>query len=222
MALKLYDTKDAVPESQRTAAVETKDGKFAVSEDDPALGEAGKRAIQEEREARQREERARKTAEKDLDDLKREQKARAAGISEEELQKIRADEALARKPIEDELAQTKAENRKLKLTDRVQALALKYGVMPDRIEDAMLLLDKRTDLTDKDGIAVKDREGKVTTETVDEFLKTTFKKEKPWLYAGSGASGSGASGSSGTGDPEPPKPDPAKADARNREIRSAF
>jgi hypothetical protein len=46
---------------------------------------------------------------------------------------------------------------------------------------------------------VLDKDSKLTTEPIDDFLKTTFKKEKPWLYKGSGASGSGATGSSGSG-----------------------
>jgi hypothetical protein len=40
-------------------------------------------------------------------------------------------------------------------------------------------------------IVVKDKDGKATTEKIEDFLSKTFKKEKPWLYAGSGARGSG-------------------------------
>src|SRR4051812_9902119 len=104
MALKFYDTRDAVPEAQREAAIETKDGKFAVEEVDPALGEAGRQALQRERTAREEADRLRKAAEKKAADLEREQQARAAGISEAELQRIRDTEALARRPLEDELA----------------------------------------------------------------------------------------------------------------------
>lgn len=220
MPLKLYDTKDAVPEAQREAAIETKDGKFAVSDDDPALGEAGKRALEQEREARRKADDARKAAERERDELKRTAEAKAAGISEAELTKIREAEAAARKPIEEERDRVLAENRKLKLTDRVQALALKNGVMQDRIKQAMKILDERTDLTDAGGIVVKDEDGKVTTETIDDFLAKTFKKEAPWFYRGTGASGSGASGSDA--DPELPKPDPAKAEARRQQVRAAF
>lgn len=216
MPLKLYDTREAVPETSRATALETKDGKFAIVEEDEALRDSGRAALQAERERADAAEKARKIAEKKAADLEREKDARAKGISDEELQKIRDAEAAARKPIEEERDRLANENRKLKLTDRVQALALKYGVMADRIEDAMLNLDRRTDLTDTGGIVVKDKTGALTTETIDDFLKTTFKKERPWLYAGSGASGSGAEGSNSAG----PPPAPAGGE-RDQELRAA-
>lgn len=198
MPLKLYDTKDAVPEAQRAAAVELKDGKFAVSEDDPALGEAGKRALQTERDARKAAEDEKKKVEKERDELKLKAEAAAKGVTEAELKKIRDDEALKLKPIEDELAKAKAENRKLKLTDRVKAMLLAAGVMPDRITKAMKDLDGRVDLTeDGNSIVVKDAAGTLTTEKIEDFVKTTYKKEAPFFYAGSGAAGSGGEGSEG-------------------------
>jgi shikimate 5-dehydrogenase len=58
-------------------------------------------------------------------------------------------------------------------------------------------------------IVVKDKDGKATTEKIEDFLSKTFKKEKPWLYAGSGGSGSGATGSGGSGN-EPSVTDAVK------------
>lgn len=201
MPFPTYAKQEEIPEAFRSE-YEERDGAWH-----PKVPDVSKlnSALEAEREKARTEEKARKLAQKELEELKRTEKAKAAGISEEELTQIRADEAKARKPLEDELATTKAAIRKLKLTDRVQTLALKHGVMADRIEDAMLALQPRTDLTDADGIAVKDKEGKVTTETIDDFLAKTFKAEKPWLYAGSGASGSG------TGDDNDKKPTPAAA-----------
>lgn len=226
MALRLYDTKELVPEAHREAAIETKDGKFAVEEIDPALGAAGKKALDEERVARQKADDARKAAEKERDDLKRAADARAGNISDEQLQKLRDEDAAKRKaeldPVAAERDAFKAKYRKATLNDRVQALFLKNGGMPDRVEDAMLALDKRTDLTDTDGIVVKDRDGKVTTETIDDFLKKTFKSEKPWLYAGSGAAGSGARGSSGSADDQKPEPSIEAQAERQRQIAGAF
>lgn len=62
----------------------------------------------------------------------------------------------------------------------------------------MKALAERTDLGDKDGIVFKDKEGNVTTDDAAAFF-AKHKKEKPWFYAGSGASGSGGSGGSGNG-----------------------
>lgn len=217
MALKLYDDKTQIPQDQQATAVELKDGKWAVDEPSADLGDAGRQAIAAEREKAANEEKARKKAEKELADLKREAAARASGVTEEQLQKIRTDEAAARAPIEAELATTKAENRKLKLTDRVKALALKHGIMTDRIDDAMVLLDSRTDLGDAGGIIVKGKDGVATAETVDDFLSKTFKTEKPWLYVGPGGSGAGGGGSNGTD-----APTAEKTQARTAELRSVI
>jgi hypothetical protein len=195
MPLPVFDTQDAVPEAFR-GEYEERDGKWHPKVPDVTKLNS---ALQSERDRATEQERLRKAAERERDDLKRAEKAKAAGISAEELEQIRVAEREARKPLEDELTTVRAENRKLKLTDRVKALALAAGVMPDRIKQAMKILDERTDLTDADGIVVKDEAGKVTTETIEDFLAKTFKKESPWFYAGAGASGSGASGSNGSG-----------------------
>jgi hypothetical protein len=195
MPFAIYDKEADVPDAQRDV-YEEKDGKWHPKVPDVTNLRS---ALQTERERATEQERLRKAAEKERDDLRRAEKAKAAGISDDELQKLRDDEAKARKPLEDKIAEQDKRIRQLTLTDRVKALALAAGVMPDRIKQAMKILDERTDLTDADGIVVKDEDGKVTTETIDDFLAKTFKKESPWFYAGSGASGSGASGSSGSG-----------------------
>lgn len=222
MPLKLYDNSEAVPEALRASAIETKDGKFAVDEPvDPELGDAGKRALDNMKAAKKEEERLRKAAEAELAELKLKADAAARGITEDQLQKIREAEAAKIKPLEEERDQLRTEVRKLKLTDRVQALALRHGVLSARIEDAMLTLERRTDLTD-DGvdIVVKDKAGNITTEKVDDFLSKTFKAEKPWLYAGTNASGSGAAGG-GSGD-DITTPDPEVLANKVREIAGAF
>jgi hypothetical protein len=223
MPLKYFDTKDLVPEAQRETAIALADGKFAVLEE-PAPAEldaAGRKALDEERESRKREEKARKAAEKERDDLKRAADARARGVTEEELQRIRDDEAAARKPLEDERDRLAAENKRLKHTDKVRALALKHGVMADRIDDAMLILEKRTDLGDSGGIIVLDKEGKATAEAIDDFLGKTWKAEKPWFYKGTGASGSGSNGSEGGGS-EPPTPAPERNQQRRASVLQGF
>ncbi len=196
MPLPVYETLDAVPQDQREDYAE-QDGKWRPKLELDLAAEKRKRAelLNEKKE----EKRLRDAAEAKLAEAERTAEARARGISEDELKKIADAEQAARKPIEDERDSLRAENRKLKLTDRVQLLALNHGVMPDRIEDAMLALERRTDLGDADGIVVKDKAGNPTTETIDAFLEKTFKTEKPWLYTGTGASGSGATGSSGSG-----------------------
>jgi hypothetical protein len=219
MSLPVFDTLDAIPEPFRPEYEEGADQKWYPKAENELAVERKKKAklLDEKKDA----ERTKAEVEKERDALKQAADAKEKGISEAELEKIRENEKRARKPIEDELAAIKAENRKLKLTDRVQSLALKAGVMPDRIEDAMLALASRTDLTDGDGIVVKDKAGNVTTEKVEDFLAKTFKTEKPWLYAGTGSSGSGAAGSGGS--PAPAGVDTnAIVETQRQVVRSAF
>lgn len=195
MPLPIFETQDAIPELFRSEYAE-RDGKWHPNV--PAAPDVSglTSALEKERTKATAEEKARKAAEKERDDLKRAREAAAKGISEEELQKIRDAEALARKPIEEERDRLVAENRKLKLTDRVQALYLANGGMSDRIEDAMLVLDRRADLGDAGGIVWKDKDGNVTADEPAAFF-AKLKLEKAWMFAGSGASGSGAEGSNG-------------------------
>lgn len=219
MPIKLYDTRDAVPEALRAGAIETADHKFAVEEDVPDVTKL-MTAIETERERAKTAEKAAKDAKHALDELKRTAEARAKGISEEELQKIRDAEALARKPIEEERDKLAADNRQLRLTDRVRALYLANGGMPDRVEDAMDQLDRRTDLGDEGGIVYKGKDGKLTADSTETFF-AKFRVEKPWLFSGAGGSGSGAAGSGGEGDVEA-APNPDVLARRQRDIAGAF
>jgi hypothetical protein len=224
MEFPVFDTQDAVPEAFRES-YEEREGKWrvkaAVVPDVTNLNSA----LQAEREKAANEEKARKKAERERDELKREQIAANNNISGEQLQRLRDEDAEKRKleldPVKTENETLKAENRKLKLHDRVRAAAGSHW-LPDRMEDGMDLVveSKRPWLTlasDSDAIVVLDKEGKPTTETLEHFLSTTYKAEKPWLYAGSGASGSGAGGSSGSGggSGSPPAPN-SKALAEKR------
>jgi hypothetical protein len=198
MPFQIFDKIEDIPEAQRDV-YEEKDGKWHAKVPDVTNLNS---ALDKERTGRETEEKARKKAEKDLADLRRKATAAESNISEEQLEKLRKEDDDKRKPIQEELDKTKAELTKVKKTDRVQRLFLDSGGMPDRVEDAMLALDRRTGLTeDGNTITVLDKDGKLTTEKVEDFVKASFKKEKPWLYAGSGGSGSGAGGSSRTGSP---------------------
>jgi hypothetical protein len=217
MPLKVYDTQDAVPDDERDEYAEH-EGKWhpKVTLELEAAKRKQAQLLNEKRE----EKRLREEAEHKVAEAERAAAAREKGISEDELQKIRDDEAKGRKPILDENESLKAENRKLKLTDRVQALYLANGGMQDRLEDAMESLGKRTDLGDQGGIVFKDKEGNVTADDAAAFF-AKHKTEKPWFYTGNGSSGSGGSGSNGTGGV--PATDKATVTAKKREqVQGAF
>lgn len=203
MALKKFATRDEIPADQRDAAFELKDGTFALEEaTEPDLGEAGKKALETmKREKREAEKRAR-DAQEELDRLKLEAEAREHNVSEEKLAEIRRKAEEKWKPIETERDTLAAENRKLKLTDKVRADWIKFGGHPEREEDAMRALELRTDLGDKGGIVFKDKDGNVTADDAETFHKK-FKVEKPWFYRGSGSAGGGATGSDSAEEPTP-------------------
>lgn len=220
MPLPIYDTQDAIPEDSRDDYVEH-EGKWHPKVVVELAAEKQKKAtlLNEKKE----EERKRKEAEQKLADAQRATEAKEKGISEDELQKIRDREAEARKPIEEERDRLAAENRKLKLTDKVQALYLANGGMGDRVEDAMLALEKRTDLGDAGGLVFKDKDGNITADDAEKFFKK-FAEEKPWLFEGSGASGSGAGGNGGGGGRTTPKTTTTQErnDAHRARVAGAF
>lgn len=203
MAFPVFDKKEDIPKGFEED-YEEKEGKFHPKVPDVTKQQS---ALEAERTRAETEKTARIKAENDLTALRRKQAAADNNISDEQLEKLRNEDEEKRKPLEEKVAKLEGELTKVKKTDRVQSLALKHGIMQDRIEDAMLILEKRTGLTEGgETITVLDKDGKLTTTSIEVFLKTDFKKEKPWLYAGSGASGSGATGSTGGGDSEEETP----------------
>lgn len=187
MPFPIFDTQEAVPEAIRSE-YEERDGKWHAKVPDVAGAQS---ALAAEKQRAKDEEKARRKAEADLVELRRSIDAKANGITDEQLQTLRDEDATKRKPIEDENTALKAEIDQVRRTDKVRAEALGAGVMPDRLEVAMLLLDKRTTRTESGAIVVLDKEGKATTETLDAFLSKTFKAENPWMYEYEGGSGSG-------------------------------
>jgi primosomal protein N' len=211
MPFPTYTTKEEVPEAFRDE-YEEKEGKWVAKVPDVTKAQS---ALDAERTRAENEKKERIKAENALADMRRKDAAREGNVSEETLQKLRDEDATKRReeldPLRQERDQLKAENTKIKKTDRVQQMWLDAGGIPERREDAMLSLDKRTGLTeDGNTITVLDKDGKLTTAKVEDFIKVDFKKEKPWLYRGPGGSGSGALQSNG----DDPEPTPATANAR--------
>lgn len=193
MPLPVFDKQEDIPEAFRPE-YEEKDGKWLPKKQPAPDLES---ALKKERDAREEEERKRKEAEAKATRLEREKKATATGATDEQLEDLRKKDEEARRPLLEQNEKLKAENDKLRRLDKVRAEYLKHDGMADRVDDAMDQLDKRTRLGDTGQIVVLDKEGKDTTETLETFLKETFKKEKPWFYSGPGSSGSAAEGSKG-------------------------
>lgn len=134
---------------------------------------------------------------------------RASGGSQDDVEKLIEkrlkqvrDEELG--PVAKERDTLRAENRDLKLTDKIRAAFLEAGGRKEDVDLAVLDTTKRFDLNDKGKIVVLDDEGDPTGETPKEWFEKRYKTSRPNLFNGSGASGGGASGGGpgGSGDAE--------------------
>lgn len=218
MPLPIFATEAEIPDAFRPE-YEERDGQWHPRIVGELELERQKRTtlLDEKKEA----DRKRKEAEERAERLAREDEAKRKGITDEELQRIRDAEAAARRPIEEENAQLKERIRTLLHTDKLRSAALAAGVLADRIDDAMLVLERRTTLTDDGAIAVLDAEGKVTAKALKPFLEADFKAEKPWLYEYRGGSGSGSGRSTGMSGAPAAGLDDTRARKRS-EIAGAF
>ena len=192
MPLKVFDDLDSVPEGLRDAAIETKDGKFAVSEDEDVTGLKVTLADQKEK--------ARKAAQKARDleakvaELSAEQEAAKAGLSGDKLAEIRKQAEEKFKPVVDELEAKRQELRTLRLDSAVKGMLAKADAVD--VEDAWKVLGSDFDLTD-DGKPFLKADPSADIEKHIAGLRAS----KGHLFKGTQASGGGAGGSPGKGQP---------------------
>lgn len=132
-------------------------------------------------------------------DLEHKQKADKAGITSDQLEKLRADirEDLEREyaDIVSERDSLSSEVRGLRLDSVVKAEMGKAGVRPERIDALFRLNADAFDLTDDGSPMLKDRPGI----GIDKYVAEDLKKLYPEFYQGSGSSGGGASKSAAGG-----------------------
>jgi hypothetical protein len=218
MPFPVFGTLDEVPEAFR-AEYENRDGAWHAKVPDVATLELTLVKVRGEKAdvtSKLREAESRVAA------LQAEIEARKGGATEAQLADIQARAQAAMTPLQEELAQFKSKYRKSVLSDRVQAFALQYGVMPDRIKVAMKILDDRVDLGDEDGIVWKDAEGRVTAMSPEQFF-ADFKKSHEYLFAFTGKGGSGSSASDRNGSTTTTTASSDAVDARKRsQVLGAF
>lgn len=133
-----------------------------------------------------------------LKQLEQESKAKKAGVTSEELDRLRRE---VREELEKEYSQFKSqaeklagEVRELRLDGVVKGEMAKAGVRGERVDALFRLTGDRFDLTDDGKPMLRDRPG---TE-VDKYIAGDLAKEYPEFFAGTGSSGGGASKSSGS------------------------
>jgi hypothetical protein len=211
-----FDTQDAVPEDLRDSAIETKDGKFLVLREDDTSGL--KSALEKERQARKEADRIAKDTAKRLHDLELEAKAKEGGLTSEKLAEIRKQVAAEFEPWKTKAEQVTAENRALRLNDRVKTMLDKVGFID--VEAGWKLAGDEFDLTDDGQPIVKAEPGKSLEKHVADIAA-----RYPGLVRGSQASGSGAAGvkkgATGTRGGIDPIADPVGALSAHREQHAA-
>lgn len=130
-------------------------------------------------------------------ELETERKAGEAKISAEQLKEIRGQvEAELEKrygPLREENDHLKADNRRLRLDDRVKSVMAKARARPERIDALYKLTGEAFDLTEDGEPMVADSPGA----SVEEFIADEVAKQYPEFFEGSGSSGGGASKSVG-------------------------
>lgn len=134
-----------------------------------------------------------------LAEIETAEKAGKAGLTSEQLEKLRAE---VRQSLENEYAPFRSradelaqENRALKLDNVVKQEMAKSGVLPTRIDSLFRLTADRYELTDDGAPMLKDRAGV----EIGKYIKDDLLKEYPEWFEGSGASGGGASRSTAGG-----------------------
>jgi len=92
-----------------------------------------------------------------------------------------------------EITGLKSQVREYSIWTPVKDLALKHGVMPDRVNAFMTLLRTGERFDMEDGkLVFKDRGGYATTISPQRAFEVYLREEEPWAFEASKAAGSGA------------------------------
>lgn len=184
MPLPTFATREEIPDAFRDEYIE-KDGKWVPNvEDVSGLKSALERQKEEARQAKARA--------KELEEL---QKAKAAGITDEQLAKLRQEIAAEKAPLEEKVTRYEQELRSLKLDSRIKSMLGEAGANPARLDALLKLTLERFDLNDSGTPIVKDQ----PTADLKKYIGEKIAAEYPELFLSKQKGGTGASGSGGTG-----------------------
>lgn len=132
-----------------------------------------------------------------MEELESEAKAQKAGITSDQLNKMRAE---IRQDLEKEYGKWKqdaesyaSQLRELRLNSVVKGAMAKSGVRADRIDALWRLSQDQFDLTEDGAPMLRDRPG---TE-LEKYIAAELSQSYPEFFEGTGSSGGGASRSSG-------------------------
>jgi hypothetical protein len=109
------------------------------------------------------------------------------GTAETDIDKIAAEK-------DREIQELKNQLRESSIWSPVKDLAIKHGVIPDRLHAMMTLLraENRFDQDDEGKLIFKDKFGDPTAIKPTRAFEVYLKEEHPWAFAANGAGGTGA------------------------------
>ncbi|MCO4101046.1 MAG: hypothetical protein HEQ38_16965 [Gemmatimonas sp.] len=208
MSLKMFESRDAVPESLRESAIETKDGKWAVA-DVEGLKSSQTRLLDEKKKLQDEYEGMKRSLgglspeqiAKYREDMQRleDEAARKAGDFDKLLEKARNEVRSEYEPKVAEMSQYKTMYVDNRVEIAIRDAAIKAGVPQ---EDLPYVVDlhkgRRVRYDEKSGKpVVYDKDGDPTGLTLEKFYADVFKAEAPKFYGPTGGSGGGASTAGG-------------------------
>jgi hypothetical protein len=213
MPFKVYATKDEIPSDQQGTALALADGKFAV--DEPEDTSALTTAIEAERGKREAAEKLVKKQAADLAKADREKKAASHGLTDEQLQAIRAE---ASADLEKKLAdkETELETERTANKSRIKAgefktLAADQKFVGKKLDDLFRLHGDEFDLTDDGKLMVKGKPGIDPKKHMETIAATRGEWVEGTKAAGGGAAGQTGSAATGTLTAEDILANPARA-----------
>lgn len=191
MPLETFAALDAVPEDQRSSAIETKDGKFVVYRDEDVTGL--KNTVSSTRKERDEAKRRAAEIESELARLKEEAEAAKNGLSGEKLEEIRRKAEEKFKPVLDERDALRTKYRQRLLDGDVKARLSAAGVIDATA--AWKIVGEEFDLTDDEKVVLKAD----PTADIEQHIKGELRKRYPFLFKGTEAAGGGAGGGGSAG-----------------------
>jgi hypothetical protein len=171
MAIKLkWKTREEIPaELQERAAEENGEFVFEI-EDVPELKNAHERQKEENRTFKEKV--------RDLEKQLKDAKAKAGGLTDEEIAARRAEIEAETKPIAEKLEAAQKELRTLKFDDKLKAMIGTSGANPKRVNDLHKLIGDRFDLNDSGTLVLKDK----PTTDLAKYLAEDIPKEYSEFY----------------------------------------
>lgn len=175
MPLPVFSSRDDVPEPFRETYVE-RDGQWVPDvEDVAALKNAHERQKAETRAAK---EQAAQLSQR-LAEIEQDRHAKQAGLTDEQIAKLREQLAAEKRPLEDKLTQYERELRTLKLDNAVKSMMAKAGVVGPRVDALFKLVGDRFDLSEDGTPILRDK----PVADLQQYLATDVATEYPEFYA---------------------------------------